>query len=405
MRILVLSFYYQPDLSAGSFRTTALVRALTGAAPAATIEVLTALPNRYHSFSVEAPAHETHGTVSIHRFALPAHKSGMLDQSKAFLAFARQVLAHTRGQHYDLVYATSSRLLTAALGALVARRLRAPLYLDIRDIFVDTIKDVLRGPVAFAARPVFALLEAWTMRRAQRINLVSRGFEPYFAARYRSPLRFFTNGIDDEFLADSAGVPPAPADAPSVTAVARQRVLTILYAGNLGEGQGLHAVVPALAQSLRGRARFRIIGDGGRREALMQAVTAAGVDNVQWEPPMPRAALIDAYRAADVLFLHLNDYDAFKKVLPSKIFEYAALGKPVWAGVAGYAAEFLRTEVDNAAVFAPCDAPAGMRAYTSLVMRDTPRPAFVEKFARDRIMAAMAADVLAVAAPGAKAAP
>jgi len=31
---------------------------------------------------------------------------------------------------------------------------------------------------------------------------------------------------------------------------------------------------------------------------------------------------------ADVLFLHLNAYKAFEKVLPSKIFEYAATGRP-----------------------------------------------------------------------------
>ena len=48
--------------------------------------------------------------------------------------------------------------------------------------------------------------------------------------------------------------------------------------------------------------------------------------------------------STDVLFLHLNDYSAFRKVIPSKIFEYAATGKPIVAGVSGYAAEFLRHE-------------------------------------------------------------
>ena len=176
--------------------------------------------------------------------------------------------------------------------------------------------------------------------------------------------------------------------------------LTILYAGNLGEGQGLHAIVPALASALRGRARFRIIGDGGRREELLRAIAQAGAHNVQWEPPMPRAALIEAYRAADVLFLHLNDYEAFKKVLPSKLFEYAALGKPIWAGVAGYAAEFVHAEIDNAAVFPPCDSVQALRAFEQLDKRETPRPQFNQKYARRRIMRAMADEIrsLAVAA-------
>jgi glycosyltransferase involved in cell wall biosynthesis len=389
MRLLVLSFYFAPDLSAGSFRTTALVSALSAAAPEASIEVLTALPNRYHTFSVDVPPpYESIASVSIRRLALPAHRSGMLDQSHSFLSFARQVLRHTRGQRFDLVYATSSRLLTASLGALVASRTGAPLYLDIRDIFVDTIKDVLPVVLARLLQPVFALLERWTMQRADRINLVSRGFAEYFTTRYPAvPLSFHTNGIDDEFIAA----------APARESARHGGPIDIVYAGNLGEGQGLHTIVAPLAVALRGRARFRIIGDGGRREALQKALADAGADNVECLRPMRRDALIEAYRAADVLFLHLNDYDAFKKVLPSKLFEYAAMGKPIWAGVGGYAADFVRREITNAAVFAPCDAPEALRAFEQLDLHETPRRAFIEKFARRRIMAALVTEVLALA--------
>ena len=56
--------------------------------------------------------------------------------------------------------------------------------------------------------------------------------------------------------------------------------------------------------------------------------------------PVSRSDLFDEYKNADVLFLHLNDYAAFRKVLPSKIFEYAATGKPILAGVAGYMQNF-----------------------------------------------------------------
>lgn len=389
MKLLVLSFYYAPDLSAGSFRTTALVKSLVAVAPAVEIEVVTALPNRYRSFSVEAPEYEAHGNVRIHRLALPPHASGMLDQSKAFGSFAVQALRHVQARRYDLVYATSSRLMTAALGALIARRARAPLYLDIRDMFVDTIKEVLPRRVAALAHPLFPLLERWTMNRACRINLVSPGFAEDFRARYpHIPLSFFTNGIDDEFI--------AAATAPSQPQLPRDGPATILYAGNIGEGQGLHGIVPALARALRGRARFVIIGDGGRRAALQAVVN--GLDNVELRAPVKRDALIAAYRAADVLFLHLNDYDAFRKVLPSKLFEFAAMGKPILAGVAGQSADFIRAEIENAAVFPPCDAPRAVAAFESLSLRDTPRPDFVAKYARTRIMSAMAREILELAA-------
>ena len=55
LRILVLSFYYPPDLSAGSFRANALVKALVDAGGAnLQIDVVSTLPNRYDSFSKEA---------------------------------------------------------------------------------------------------------------------------------------------------------------------------------------------------------------------------------------------------------------------------------------------------------------------------------------------------------------
>ena len=51
----------------------------------------------------------------------------------------------------------------------------------------------------------------------------------------------------------------------------------------------------------------------------------------------------------------MNDYSAFKKVLPSKIFELAAYPKTIIAGVSGYSADFIKKEVANSYVFNPCD--------------------------------------------------
>jgi len=386
LKLLVLSFYFRPDLSAGSFRATALIDALKQTVPAdSQIDVLTTLPNRYSSFSAEALAEETQPGVSIVRIALPPHKSGMVDQAKAFAIFAREVLRQTREKEYDIVFATSSRLMTAALGAWVARRKCIPLYLDIRDIFVDTIKDVLPKRFAILAKPIFALLERWTINSASKVNLVSEGFAEYFSVRYpKQHFSYFTNGIDDEFL--------CVAEPESKTRT--ETVLEVLYAGNLGEGQGLHTILPSLAKKMHGRVRFTIIGDGGRKELLRMALADKGVDNVELLPPMKREQLIDAYKKADVLFLHLNDFEAFRKVLPSKLFEYGALGKPIWAGVAGYAAEFVRTELDNALVFHPCDVEDAVRVFSQLQLRTEPRDRFVAKFARSNIAKRMAIDIV-----------
>lgn len=406
MKILLLSFYFKPDLSAGSFRNTALVESLLASLPAGSeVHVVTTLPNRYSGFSADALEEEVAPGLTIRRARLPAHESGMVDQSRAFLSYARQVTKFASDKKYDLVFASSSRLMTAALGAWVARRQDVPLYLDIRDIFVDTIKDVLPRKLTWLMKPLFEVLERWTVSKADRLNVVSAGFLPYFESRYpRVQKVVFTNGIDDEFLKarplkyeDSES---CPRDDYQNDEACEDRVIEVVYAGNMGEGQGLHNIVPMLAKRLEGRVRFRLIGGGGRLRQLEEAISESGCNNVALEPPVKRDELIQAYQKADVLFLHLNDYDAFRKVLPSKLFEYGALGKPIWAGVAGYAAKFVSENLENAEVFSPCDVDAAIAAYEKLRMEDQLRRQFVRKYARKAIMDEMVKDLVLLGESG-----
>lgn len=392
MRILILSFYYPPDLSAGSFRTAALVNSLLAQLPEhAHIDVITTQPNRYHALAQSVAATERTGRLTIRRIELPPHRSGMRDQARAFLAYARGVSRLVEGQAFDLIFATSSRLLTAFLGARLTRKRACPLYLDIRDIFVDTMDNVLPRAAAILLHPLLSLVERYTMRSARRINLVSGGFLPYFQSRYPAQ-RFdtFTNGIDEEFITHAwqTGSPRSHGAA-----------IKVLYAGNIGEGQGLHKILPQLAQACAKTHQFLVVGDGGKQAALANALAQAGVRNVELHKPVRREELMALYQDADVLFLHLNDYAAFRKVLPSKLFEYAATGKPILAGVAGYAADFLGREVADAAVFAPCDAQAGLAALQGLRTGQTDRSGFVSRFRRTAIMHGMANTLLTLAAP------
>jgi glycosyltransferase involved in cell wall biosynthesis len=385
LRLLLLSFYYPPDLCAGSFRCKALVDALLSRSePVPQLHVITTQPNRYSAFAKGAPAHEEAGAAIIDRVELPAHESGMLDQARAFGEYARRATALANGE-YDVVIGTSSRLMTAALAARLARRHAAPLYLDIRDIFADTMAEVLPR-FARPIQPSLELLERWTMRQASHINLVSPGFLPYFRQRYpHQHLTCHTNGVDEIF----------ERAAPKSTSQSGPAPHQVLYAGNIGDGQGLHHVVRPLAQAAGESFHFEIIGAGGRHAELQRNV--AGLANVALVPPMDRDSLLERYASADVLFLHLNDYAAFRKVLPSKLFEYAALGKPILGGVAGYAAQFMREEISNCAVFTPCNAAEGARVLRRLELRTTPRSDFIAKYSRSKIMDHMASEIVALA--------
>jgi len=389
MKILILSFYYSPDLCPGSFRCTAFVeqlRHLVG--PTDQIEVITTIPNRYATFNVQAPEVENQPQVTIRRIKLPHHQSGMVDQTKAFVYFSREVSKLVKHSDYSLVFATSSRLMTAVLGSVIARRKKAKLYLDIRDIFVDTLDDILPAKFSIVAKPIFSWLEKYAFTHAHRINLISPGFEDYFRERYpHIPLRAFTHGIDVEFL---------PTEQIATQLSKNVKPLTVLYAGNIGEGQGLHSIIPTLAKRMEGQIKFRLIGDGGRKLHLVAEIKSANCHNVEMLPPMNREALMKEYQEADVLFLHLNDYEAFYKVLPSKLFEYAASGKPIWAGVSGYAAKFIQSEVSNAAIFSPCNIFEAEQCFYSLDLIVKPRHDFIQKYTRQQAMQSMASDLLSL---------
>ena len=69
MRLLFVTFYFPPDLSAGSFRATALVDALLERGPRdLKIDVLTTAPNRYHTFTHQVAAIERRPAIDARTY-------------------------------------------------------------------------------------------------------------------------------------------------------------------------------------------------------------------------------------------------------------------------------------------------------------------------------------------------
>lgn len=387
-RVLVLSFYYPPDLSAGSFRVHALVNAIKKKLTLSdSIHVVTTMPNRYASFNVDAVDSEKQENLTISRIKLPNHQSGIVDQAVAFLYFAWRVnKLIKKGGDYELVVATSSRLMTGVLGSRIARKMNAKYYLDIRDIFCETMNELYP---TFLLKPVlnlFSRLECFAINKADKLSLVSEGFLPYFRERYPSQsFAVFTNGIDDEFLTQNNSIKKCDN---------KFSKLNVVYAGNIGDGQGLHKIIPDLAERLTDKINFKIIGDGGRKKNLELIIENRRIKNVEIHEPVTRQRLIQYYLEADVLFLHLNKCKAFLSVLPSKIFEYAALGKPLWLGVDGHSAEFSKREISNVAIFTPCDVEQAVRVLETLGLSVVERKSFIKKYRRVNIMEKMAEDIL-----------
>jgi len=386
-RIVYLTFYFRPDLCAGSFRNSPLALELAKQAKDVLIDVYTTLPNRYSTFDTDAPEFEEFNNLRIHRISLPPHKSGMLDQVFSFLKYYKEVSRLNKGKKADLVFASSSRLFTAFLGYRIAKKTKTPLYLDIRDIFVDTMNDVFKSQILKTiVLPILKIIERRTFNYANHINLISGGFKEYFQKFKKATFSFYSNGIDDEFLIENN-------IALNHNSGSGKKV--IVYAGNLGEGQGLNKIVPQTAKLLGNKFEFLIIGDGGTKRLLQTEIEKIGINNVILKNPISRKELQKVYSTADYLFLHLNDYPAFRKVLPSKIFELATFKKPILAGVSGFSAQFIKDEINSSFVFNPCD----YRALANHLLNpeenlNIDRSDFIQKFKRSIINEKMATSIL-----------
>lgn len=391
MKILFLTFYYPPDLCAGSFRSHALIRAIQKKNKNIKIDVLTTMPNRYTSHNKKLKNLkyiEDNNNLTIYRIKLPLHKSGMFDQAISFIIYFIQVLKIIRKNDYDIVFASSSRLMTAFLGSVISRVKNVSLYLDIRDLFSDTLKDLLSPKINFFLMPIIKLIEYISFIRASKINIVSKGFKTHVESiSNNNNTSFYTNGIDEIFLKNNNFTPKKNNF---------KNLPIILYAGNIGEGQGLHNIIGQVAKLMENKIQFIILGDGGAKNKLINSLAKHSIKNVKIINPVPQINLIDYYNNADILFLHLNAYKAFEKVLPSKIFEYCATNKPILAGVNGFASKFIKKEVQNSFVFAPCDEKEMIKKIKIILSNpiNIERKTFIKKYNRVKIMEEMATEVL-----------
>ncbi|MBK9222691.1 MAG: glycosyltransferase family 4 protein [Saprospiraceae bacterium] len=384
--ILYLSYFYYPDLSAGSFRNTALSKMLSKKLSGDTrIHLVCTQPNRYYNVETKLPSVEHLGNLTIHRIDVPQHKNKFLKQVISFYYYQRGVWKIIKELNLSFIFASTSKIFTGYLAYRIASVRKVPYYIDLRDLFSENIAELELFPFfnKFLSKWIYKNIERPTLMNAAHININSDGFRSSLPKEFKGTISFYPNGIDDEFIGWNQD--------PSLG----RSKMVVCYAGNIGEAQGLHRLIPELAVSLKESHRFIIIGDGSAKHKLQNEIVRLKLKNVKLIPPVKRTMLLDYYRTAHYLLLHLNDYKSFEKVLPSKIFEYAGGNIPILAGVSGYAKTFLETEVkQNCYIFKPCD--VGMiRNYLELNLYSTQsRTEFSEKYSRENITNQMANSIL-----------
>ncbi|MDB0021050.1 glycosyltransferase family 4 protein [Candidatus Pseudothioglobus singularis] len=353
--------------------------------------VITTSPNRYKSYEVETEVLTIKENLKIFRIQLPNHTSSMFSQAFIFSIFFLKAIRICFKEKPDYLIGTSGRLMTAILTWIASILIRKPYAIDLRDIFSETISDIFSKKNIFFGKifnKIFSHFDRWVLTNANCVNIVSKGFSEYFEEKGidTSKWLFYPNGIDDIFLQETISEMNSS-----------KTEFTILYCGNIGYAQGLDKIVPHVAKKLGHKYRFIIIGDGSAREELNTSIKELNIKNVTIINPVNRQNLLKYYRQSDILFLHLDEVPAFKRVLPSKLFEYAAMGKPIVAGIEGYSSNFVKDNIPYSLTFKPGQIDQCVRCViksSSIVVQENEVNYFINNFSRKKIMKSFAADLL-----------
>jgi glycosyltransferase involved in cell wall biosynthesis len=252
----------------------------------------------------------------------------------SYLASATVAAPFVRG--VDLVIATSPQFFAGWAGASAGRFHGAPFVLEIRDIWPESIAAVEALPQGRVMRALESLERA-LYRSADHIVAVGDGYRDKLVARGVKPEKVdvVTNGVDTDLFT------PRPCD-PAVRARLGlpADAFVVVFAGTIGMASGLDVALRAarrLKEKGRDDVRFLLVGDGAVRPELEASALAQGLSSVVFTGLVPRAELPDLLAASDACLVHFRKKELFATILPSKLFEDAAMERPILLGFEGHA--------------------------------------------------------------------
>jgi len=244
---------------------------------------------------------------------------------------------------WDAMVAVCPPMTSGLVPGLLARRLAVPLVIHVQDLQLDAARElgILRQPLLLAG---LTWLELHLFRQARAVTTISRSMAARLAAKGVPPARL-------QVLpnwADLDKVRPGP----RLNALRRELGLTsetvVLYAGNLGEKQGLEVILEAAALT-RGKPsiRYLVAGEGAARDRIKLRAQDLGLDNLTFLPLQSNSRLPLLLAAAD-LHLVVQRQKAADLVMPSKLTNIMAAGRPFIA-TAGEATELARVTTESRA--------------------------------------------------------
>jgi glycosyltransferase involved in cell wall biosynthesis len=368
MRILLLTDNFVPETNSPALR--AHEHARVWVAEGAKVTIITSIPNFPTGRPLPPYKNRLYQTEILDGIAVTrvwtylAPNLGIVRRSIDFLSFAVSGFVAGLFTPADIVVATSPQLLTGLAGRWLAAVKRCPWVFEVRDLWPDSIVSV------------GVMRENWFIRLLHKME----------RSLYRSATKIVavSNGIRDRLIA--RGVPPEKiAVIPNGVNLRRMegsRKTTSLrenlkladkfivgYVGTHGMAQGLEVALEA-AQRLAGSdVHFLFVGEGARRESLIAMSQRLQLRNVTFIGLVPLEEATQYLRLCDTILIPLKRTDQIEITLPGKIFEAAAMGKPIIVSAEGASADL--TQRYGASLVVPPEDPKVL-ATAILQLRDDP---------------------------------
>jgi len=223
----------------------------------------------------------------------------------------------------DVVVGSSPHPLSAAAGALLAKRYGVPFVYEVRDLWPEALINMGRISKDGWVAKLMLRLERWLYANATSVI----GLWPLLS-KYSDAIGFDT--LRTDWI--SNGVDPTRFKAEPKTSQTDR--FTVMYFGAHGGANDLSNVVKAMAivgKSADGVGiSLRLIGDGPNKPGLIALARELGSENISFEPSVKKGAIPEIAAEADAFVFNLVDAEMFRfGISPNKLFEYMAAARPV----------------------------------------------------------------------------
>ncbi|MGA2082629.1 MAG: glycosyltransferase family 4 protein [Holophaga sp.] len=335
MRILLVNHYAFPPTQPGGTRHFSLARELMalGHHPVIAASGFDHITRTDRLGPAEAVRRSVHGGVPFIWLRTPAYQgSGGAARLWNLLVFARAV-EHRLPEHLDgrpdVIVGSSPHLFGARAALRLARRLRVPFVLEVRDVWPQSLVEVMGVPPWHPLVWVMARIERELYREADHIVTLLPGIGARVAERGGNPadLTWVPNGIDLDLV-------------PPVAEPGDRDPFTFMYAGSHGVTNALDVLVDAAAllQARRDRLprklRLVLLGTGPEKPRLEARARDEGVEGLEFLPPVPKLEVYRILAGADAFWVSSQASRVWQHGISfNKLYDFMAMARPTVIGM------------------------------------------------------------------------